>query len=131
MHSGFHKIRDVCTMNCGLRVEVSHWSDGLLQEWERVDELWCAGLSKFGGPFLAGSNFTAADAFFAPVAFRVQSYAPRLSPSAGAYAAHVLGLAHMRNWYTSALAEHWRDEAHEAEARAAGLWLQDLRAKPR
>lgn len=128
MHSGFHNIRDVCTMNCGLRVQVSHWSSALLQEWERVDELWCAGLSRHGGPFLAGANFSAADAFFAPVAFRVQSYAPRLTSCASAYAERLLALAHMREWYAAALAEPWRDEAHEAEARAAGPWLQDLRA---
>lgn len=127
MHSGFNKIRDLCTMNCGLRIEVSHWSDALLQEWQRVDELWCAGLSQYGGPFLAGPTFTAADAFFAPVAFRVQSYAPPLTADAGAYAARLLALGHMQDWYTAALAEEWRDEAHEVEARAAGAWLQDLR----
>ena len=128
MHSGFHNIRDVCTMNCGLRVQVFHWSSALLQEWKRVDELWCEGLSRHGGPFLAGAAFSAADAFFAPVAFRVQSYAPKLSSDAQAYASRLLALGHMRDWYASALAEQWRDEAHEAEARAAGTWLQDLRA---
>jgi glutathione S-transferase len=131
MHSGFHNIRDVCTMNCGLRVEVSHWSDAILQEWKRIDELWCSGLSQYGGPFLTGASFTAADAFFAPVAFRVQSYSPKLTSYASDYAARLLALAHMREWYTSALAEQWRDEAHEAEARAAGPWLQDLRAPAR
>jgi glutathione S-transferase len=128
MHSGFHNIRDVCTMNCGLRVRVFTWSEALLNEWQRVDELWCTGLSKFGGPFLTGPNFTAADAFFAPVAFRVQTYSPRLTPAASAYAARLLALPPMQEWYASALAEHWRDEAHEAEARAAGTWIQDLRA---
>jgi glutathione S-transferase len=128
MHSGFHNIRDVCTMNCGLRVEVTHWSGALLREWKRVDELWCAGLSRYGGPFLAGATFSAANAFFAPVAFRVQSFSPKLTSDVSAYAARILELAHMREWYTSALAEHWRDEAHEEEARAAGSWLQDLRA---
>jgi glutathione S-transferase len=128
MHSGFHHIRDVCTMNCGLRVQLSGWSDALLREWGRVDQLWCEGLSRFGGPFLAGATFTAADAFFAPVAFRVQSYAPKLTADASAYAGRLLALAHMQDWYRSALAEPWRDEAHEAEARAAGAWLEDLRA---
>jgi glutathione S-transferase len=115
-------------MNCGLRVKVSHWSSAILQEWKRIDELWCEGLSRYGGPCLAGSCFSAVDAFFAPVAFRVQSYSPELSASAGAYAARLLALPHMQSWYTSALAETWRDEAHEAEARSAGPWLQDLRA---
>lgn len=128
MHSGFHNLLDVCTMNCGLRVQVAHWSGALLQEWKRIDDLWCEGLARYGGPFLAGANFTAADAFFAPVAFRVQSYAPSLTPDARAYAERLLALDAMRQWYTAALAEPWRDEAHEVEARAAGIWLQDLRS---
>ena len=127
MHSGFHKIREVCTMNCGLRVEVAHWSESLLSEWQRIDDLWCHGLLRYGGPFLAGASFTAADAFFAPVAFRVQTYTPQLSPNAVAYANRLLALPQMGEWYTAALAERWRDEPHEAEARAAGTWLQDLR----
>ena len=127
MHSGFHKIREVCTMNCGLRVEVAHWSESLLSEWQRIDDLWCHGLLRYGGPFLAGASFTAVDAFFAPVAFRVQTYTPQLSPNAVAYANRLLALPQMGEWYTAALAERWRDEPHEAEARAAGTWLQDLR----
>jgi glutathione S-transferase len=36
----------------------------------------------------------------------------------------------MKAWYSAALAETWRDEEHEAEVRASGEWLEDLRAKP-
>ncbi len=128
MHAGFGRIRDVCTMNCGLRVKVRDWSPGLLAEWARTDALWCEGLQRFGGPFLAGPAFTAVDAFFAPVALRVQSYSPTLSPTAQAYAQRLLDLPPMREWYQAALQEPWRDPAHEDEARAAGEWLQDLRA---
>ncbi|MBP6840731.1 MAG: glutathione S-transferase [Kofleriaceae bacterium] len=127
MHSGFQTIRTVCTMNCGLRVKVAEWSSAHLREWKRVDDLWCEGLARHGGPFLAGATFSAADAFFAPVAFRVQSYAPALSTEASAYAARLLARAPMRAWYAAALTEPWRDEPHEAEARATGLVLEDLR----
>ena len=34
----------------------------------------------------------------------------------------------MVNWYESALQEPWRDDEHEQEARAAGEWIEDLRA---
>jgi glutathione S-transferase len=68
------------------------------------------------------------DAFFAPFAFRVQTYSPPLSGPAQRYISQLLALPHMQDWYASALAETWRDEAHEAEAREAGQWLQDLRA---
>ena len=128
MHAGFGQIRDICTMNCGLRVKVRDWTPALLAEWARMDALWCEGLQRFGGPFLAGPAFTAVDAFFAPVALRVQSYTPPLSAAAQAYAQRLLDLPPLQAWYEAALQEAWRDPPHEAEARAAGEWLQDLRA---
>ena len=83
--------------------------------------------ARFGGPFLTGDAFTAVDAFFAPVAFRVQSYEPPLSGRARQYVDRLLSLAPMQEWYLAALSETWRDEEHEDEARRAGTWLQDLR----
>jgi glutathione S-transferase len=128
MHSGFSYIRNICTMNCGLRVRLNEVPPALEREWSRIDELWRQGLSSFGGPFLGGPDFTAVDAFFAPLAFRAQSYSPKLSPEASAYVDRMLALPHMADWYSAALQEAWRDEEHEQEARAAGEWLVDLRA---
>lgn len=128
MHSGFHQIRNTCTMNCGLRVRVTGERPALQAEWERVDALWNQGLARFAGPYLAGASFSAVDAFFAPFAFRVQTYSPPLSEPARSYVHRLLQLPPMQDWYASALAETWRDEAHEAEAREAGQWLQDNRA---
>ena len=129
MHAGFATLRDLCTMNCGLRVRIAEpWPAALLRDWQRLDALWCEGLARFGGPFVAGAAFTAADAFFAPVALRAQCYGPALSAPAQAYVERLLALPALQNWYRAALAEIWRDEAHEAEARRAGVWLQDLRA---
>lgn len=127
MHSGYFHLRNTCTMNCGLRVKIEAYSSALLSELKRIDELWNDGLSRFGGPFLAGETFTAVDAFFAPVAFRVQTYNPPLSSRAREYVSLLLALPSMKHWYEAALRETWRDEEHEAEARSAGLWLQDLR----
>lgn len=128
MHSGFQRIRDICSMNCGLRVRVASQPVTLRAEWQRIDTLWNEGLRRFGGPFLAGARFSAVDAFFAPIAFRVQTYSPQLSVPAMAYVQTLLALPPMQDWYASALAETLRDEAHEAEARQAGEWLQDFRA---
>lgn len=127
MHSGFAILRDVCTMNCGLRVRIDPYPDSLLRDWTRIDELWNDGFTRFGGPFLAGEAFTAVDAFFAPVAFRVQSYEPSLSARSRQYVDRLLSLPSMQEWYRAALAETWRDQEHEDEARRAGVWLQDLR----
>lgn len=127
MHSGFTALRSACSMHCGLRIQLPQWPQDVLADWQRVEALWDEGLQRFGGPFLAGPDFTAVDAFFAPLAFRAQTYAPVLNDSARAYVARLLALPAMQRWYTEALAEPWRDEPHEADARSRGVWLQDLR----
>jgi glutathione S-transferase len=128
MHSGFTDLRNICTMNCGVRVQLKTFSASLKSDIARIDALWHEGLARFGGPFLAGSVFTAVDAFFAPVAFRVQTYGLALSPAARQYVDRMLALAPMQDWYAAALAEPWRDAEHEAELAQAGTVLQDLRA---
>lgn len=128
MHSGFFDLRGTCTMNCGVRVKLKTVSAGLKNDLARLDALWNEGLSRFGGPFLTGSAFTAVDAFFAPVAFRIQTYGLELSVPTLHYAEHLRALAPMQNWYAAALAEPWRDTEHEAELSQAGTVLEDLRA---
>jgi glutathione S-transferase len=44
-----------------------------------------------------------------------------------AYVARLLALPAMAEWYVAALAEPWRDAAHEVETLAAGTVTQDLR----
>jgi glutathione S-transferase len=127
MHSGYATLRNVCGMNCGIRVKLRTVTPALLRELARLEELWADGLARFGGPFLTGARFCAVDAFFAPVAFRIQTYDPPLNPAARRYAAQLLALPSMKDWYTAALAEPWRDEPHEAETRAVGEWTADLR----
>ncbi len=127
MHSGFSQLRNLCSMNCGLRIKLTAYPDGLKADVERIDSLWQEGLGRFGGPFLAGQHFTAVDAFFAPVVFRAQTYGLTLSDPARQYVADMLALPAMQEWYQAALRETWRDEPHEQHAKAAGIWLQDLR----
>jgi glutathione S-transferase len=129
MHSGFFALRNTCTMNCGIRVKLHHIDEPLQRDLRRLEELWADGLRRFGGPYLTGQKFCAADAFFAPVAFRLQTYEPPIAADARRYTEQLLALPSMRAWYTSALAEPWRDEPHEAEARTLGTWTADLRAR--
>jgi glutathione S-transferase len=130
MHSGFGALRGRCTMNCGIRVRLGETPPALLRDIGRIGELWGEGLTRFGGPFLAGDAFSAVDAFFAPVAFRIQTYGLEVGEAAGAYAARLRALPSMQSWYEAALAEAWREPGHEAEAKAAGRILEDLRATP-
>jgi glutathione S-transferase len=62
------------------------------------------------------------------VAFQVQSYGLEMNPSADAYAQRMLALPALGEWYEAAIAETFREAAHEAEAIAAGTCTQDLRA---
>jgi glutathione S-transferase len=127
MHSGFPVLREVCTMNCGIRVQLKERTSALDRDIARIASLWSEGLSRFDGPWLAGSDFSAVDAFFAPVAFRFQTYGIALEDRCDDYVRRLLELPPMQSWYLAALAEPYRDPPHEEEALRAGLVVQDLR----
>lgn len=127
MHSGFVALRNDCGMSCGVRVELKPKSAALRQDLFRLNDLWNDGLARFGGPFLAGEHFSAVDAFYAPVAFRAQTYDLEFEGLAAGYPARLRDLPPMREWYAAALAEPWREPAHEAEIEASGRIVEDLR----
>ena len=81
----------------------------------------------FGGPFLAGREFSAVDAFFCPVAFRVQTYGLALSTACMAYVQTLLALPAMQDWYNSALQEPWLEPWHDEMVLAKGRLLKDYR----
>lgn len=127
MHSGFANLRNICGMNCGLRVKMRAVTEPLQQELARLSALWGDGLKRHGGPFLAGRDFGAVDAMFCPVAFRVQTYALPLDAPSSAYVGRLLALPAMREWYDAGLEETWRIERYEADARTAGEVTADFR----
>jgi glutathione S-transferase len=128
MHSGFNELRSRCSMTCGVTVRLKEFPQGLERDVARIGALWNEGLRRFGGPFLAGRSFTAVDAFFAPVAFRIRSYGLTVDPAAADYLARMLNLASMREWYDAALKETMRDPAHEEEMLQMGTVVADLRS---
>ncbi|HQS97833.1 MAG: glutathione S-transferase [Novosphingobium sp. 35-62-5] len=126
MHGGFSALRNDCTMNVGVRVKPRPMRDALVRDVARVREIFEQGLAQFGGPWLAGDAFTAIDAFFAPVAFRIRTYG--LDAGAGqAWVDRVLAHPALVQWEAEALAETWREEGHEAELVACGEILEDHR----
>lgn len=127
MHSSFQTLRSNCGMSCGVRIQLNNISSALQKDIARIDELWCEGLNNFGGPFLTGEKFTAVDAFFAPVAFRVQTYHLPLSETGERYVQQLLHLPAMQKWYEAALLEVWREPAHEHETLSAGQLVADHR----
>jgi glutathione S-transferase len=128
MHGGFAALRNDCTMNVGVRVRRNPDSLALKRDVARIAEIFEEGLERFGGPFLAGAGFTAADAFFAPVVYRVRSYSLELGPEGSDWVERMLALPAMREWEEQALREDYREEGHEAALAATGAIIQDLRA---
>lgn len=126
MHAGFGALRGTCTMNVGARVRLREVSAALGADVARARQLFEEGLDRFDGPWLAGARFSAVDAFFAPVAFRVRTYG--LDVGRGQeWVERVLSHPAMLEWEAAALAETWRDDEHEAGLRAAGELTADLR----
>ena len=126
MHSGFSALRNDCTMNVGVRVKPKPMSAALIANVARIRELWEEGLSRFGGPYLAGAELTAVDAFFAPVAWRARTYG--LDVGAGqAWVHHIIAHPAMQQWEAEALNEEWREVGHEDELRACGEVVADYR----
>ncbi len=129
MHSGFSALRNDCTMNVGVRVQMRPSSAALAANLARLRELWAQGLSQFGGPWLAGPRFCAADAFFAPVAWRVRTYGLDVGAAGQAWVDHLIDHPAMRDWEAQALDEPWREAGHEAELAACGRITADYRRR--
>jgi glutathione S-transferase len=127
MHAGFNALRSQCPMNCGVRVRMNKIDTALQKDLTRIDELWCDGLTRFKGPFLAGAGFSGVDAFFAPVVFRLQIYGLATSPKINQYMERILARPSIKDWAQQAIAEPWRESSHEKETLAAGIIITDLR----
>jgi glutathione S-transferase len=126
MHGSFGHLRNDCTMNVGVRVQPKPMSEGLQRNVARLREIFETGLKSFGGPWLAGAEFGAVDAFYAPVAFRIRTYG--LDVGAGqAWVDQVLAHPAMLQWEAEALAEDWRELGHEEELAATGVITADYR----
>jgi len=127
MHSGFHALRNECSMSIGVRIRRHAISAELLSDLTRIESLWADGFSRFGGPWLAGEKLSAVDAFFAPVAFRFRTYGIKLTTQSQQYVDRLLTHPAMLQWEASALLETQRDEAHELDVMREGILIEDLR----
>ncbi len=126
MHGGFSALRNQCPMNVGVRVQMKLHPADLAKDVARLEELFTEGLERFGGPYLAGPDFTALDAFFAPVAYRIRTYDLNVG-EAQPWVDHVLAHPAMQRWEAEALAESWREESHETETGETGVITADYR----
>ena len=106
MHSSFGALRNEMTMCVRERLDVRPWSPELAADIARVEEIWNESRRRHhaAGPYLCGKP-SLADAFYAPVAFRFQTYHVSPSGPAGDYLAALLAHPFMREWERDAVAE--------------------------
>ena len=109
MHGGFRALRDAYPMN--IEVFMPEIGQRMLAEdpavradLTRLAEAWGDALAESGGPFLFG-EFSMADAYFAPVAARVKSYALPLPPAAAGWLERVWATEAVQAWVAAALEE--------------------------
>jgi glutathione S-transferase len=110
MHSGFTAMRTHFTMTIDASLpevgrRVLEAEPGARNDLARIEALWEDALEQSGGPFLFG-EFGIADAFYAPVAMRVETYALPLGPAAAAYVERLQANPGVAAWVREALDEH-------------------------
>jgi glutathione S-transferase len=110
MHAGFRAIRG----HCGMNIEAELAPQGRLLMRDRADvradlarlvALWGGLLAQHSGPMLLG-DFSIADAYFAPMASRLKTYALPVPPAVAAYVDRVHALPSVKAWTDAARAEH-------------------------
>jgi glutathione S-transferase len=144
MHSAFEGIRNEMSMNCGVvydiapllsasSVEKNPDAAKLHKDLVRLDELWSEGLKKFGGPYLAGKEFGAIDAFFAPVAVRLFTYPAAqelLGKESKEYAKKLVEEGPVKEWLDAGVKEVGSEPFHEEECLRGGKTvIKDNRVK--
>ncbi len=108
MHSGFVNLRTEWPMNARARNRRTVSTPGLEADVDRVDEIWNDCRRRFGtaGPWLFG-EYSIADAMYAPVVLRFNTYGARISETARWYMAAALEDATLQSWLAAAKAEPW------------------------
>ena len=108
MHSGFPNLRTYCPMNLRREHRPVPMSPALLAEVARLEVLWrqCRKEHGKGGPFLFG-KFGIADAMFAPVVTRLETFDIKVAEDTQHYMNAVLATSAFHEWKAAALKEKW------------------------
>ena len=109
MHSGFAALRSHFPMNIeALLPEVGRRvleeQPAVRADLDRLASMWSELLAQHGGPMLFG-GFGIADAYFAPVVMRLQTYGVALPAPLAAYVERVSALPGVAAWVSDARAE--------------------------
>jgi len=109
MHSGFGALRSACPMNIEASLPDTGaliWRDqpGVRADVARLVAMWQDALAHSGGPLLFG-DFSVADAYYAPVVTRINTYALPVPADVRAYIERVCALPGVKAWVAGAQAE--------------------------
>ncbi len=107
MHSSFTALRTHMPMNCELKLDWMPLDRAVHRDIARVFWIWTQCRNQFGqsGPFLFG-EFSAADAFYAPVVRRFLGFAMQIPEPCAEYVRTIDALPAMQRWVDAALREH-------------------------
>ena len=113
MHAGFGALRGDCAMNLSKSYQDSAPRAEVLADLARIEDLWAWARDRFGagGPWLFGT-YTAADAFFAPVAARIAGYNLPVGGASAEYVAAHLADPAFRRWRAMGWAQHLEQPAY-------------------
>jgi glutathione S-transferase len=109
MHSGFSALRSHCPQNIEASLpeigrRVLDEQPPVRSDLQRLQAMWSDALRASGGPFLFGA-FGIADAYFAPAAGRIRTYALPVDPTVQGYVEHVFGSPGVAAYVRDAMAE--------------------------
>jgi len=108
MHAGFVSLRSRMPLNCRAHRPEAGRGPGVQEDIDRICKIWRDCRAQYGaaGEFLFG-DFTAADAMFAPVASRFQTYGVELGSDEAEHAQTILTLPAVKDWIEDAHREPW------------------------
>jgi glutathione S-transferase len=108
MHAGFTALRNACPMNLGKRFAPKDRGATIAADVVRLTDIFRDARARFGGggSFLYGA-FSAADAMYAPVASRLDTYFIGIDATSHAYVDAVTGHPAFQEWRAAALSEPW------------------------
>ena len=106
MHSGFQAVRNWMPMNVRRSYPIAEPREDVQKDIDRIQTLWTEARAKFGadGEFLYG-KFSVADAYFAPVVLRFNTYGVKCSPNVAEYVKAMLDHPSMQQWIADSKAE--------------------------
>jgi glutathione S-transferase len=115
MHSGFMGLRTAMSMNIKARLPGRGRTAEAQADIGRVCEIWEECLSRFGHHEFLFGDFSIADAFYAPVVMRFNTYGVALAPALQAYCDRVKAHPAVARWVAEAMAETEVAARHEDE----------------